>query len=148
MLQGTLCRLPRLFVVATVMLVLLGSPAGAAEPVTSVLQGAYTKAQAGRGQAIYMSACASCHGTQLQGDSDSPELTGASFLKKWGDVPVGALFAFAESQMPVGRPRSLGAQGYADVVAFILATNGFPAGEQELPGAPALLDKIAIESRK
>jgi hypothetical protein len=35
--------------------------------------------------------------------------------------------------MSVGQPGSLGGQGYADVIAFILATNGFPNGERELP---------------
>jgi quinoprotein glucose dehydrogenase len=127
------------------MLLLCGQTNGA-DTATSVWQGVYTKAQAARGQAAYFSTCASCHGAQLQGDSDSPELSGNGFLKRW--TSVGALFAFAESQMPVGRPRSLGAQGYADVIAHILARNGFPEGQQELPGVPAVLDKIIIEGKK
>src|SRR6266700_3443582 len=105
-----------------------GTPANAAETVTSVWQGVYTKEQAARGKARYFTSCAVCHGALLQGDSDSPELAGPSFTKRWGDQSVGTLFAFAMSQMPVGRPGSLGAQGYADVVAHILATNGFPDG--------------------
>ena len=105
----------------------------AADNGGSVWQGVYTKAQAERGRAIYLAACGSCHGAQLQGDSDAPELTGNSFLKRWADQSIGALFAYTMSQMPVGRPRSLGAQGYADVMAHILASNGFPDGQQELP---------------
>src|SRR5215475_12164884 len=76
----------------------------AADAPTSVWQGVYTKAQAARGQATYFAACASCHGVVLQGDSDIPELTGNSFLKRWGDQSVGTLFVFTMSQMPVGRP--------------------------------------------
>ena len=58
------------------------------------------------------------------------------------------LFAFTESQMPVGRPRSLGAPGYADVIAYILAANGFPDGQQELPAVGSVLDKIVIDKKK
>ena len=76
----------------------------AADSATSVWQGVYTKAQAARGQATYFAACASCHGVVLQGDSDIPELNGNSFLKRWTDQSVGALFAYTMSQMPVGRP--------------------------------------------
>ena len=61
---------------------------------------------------------------------------------------VGTLFTYVESQMPVGRPRSLGAQGYAEVVAHILAANGFPDGPQELPASTAALDKIMIDRKK
>ena len=92
----------------------------AADTATSVWQGVYTKAQAARGQATYLAACASCHGTQLQGDTDSPDLAGNAFLRRWTNLTVGALFVFAESQMPVGRPRSLGAQGYALAVRAAL----------------------------
>jgi len=120
----------------------------AAEHTTSVLQGAYTKEQAERGKERYFSACASSHGVALQGDGDIPELAGNSFLKRRADQPIGALLAFSISQMPIGRPGSLGAQGYADVIAHILATNGFPAGRAELPASGAALDRIMIERKK
>jgi S-disulfanyl-L-cysteine oxidoreductase SoxD len=115
---------------------------------TSVWQGVYTKAQAERGRTTYFAACASCHGTQLQGDTDAPDLAGTPFLRRWTDRSIGALFTFTESQMPVGRPRSLGAAGYADVIAHILATNGFPEGQQELPASGSVLDTIMIDRKK
>jgi quinoprotein glucose dehydrogenase len=121
-------------------------PASAAE-TTSVWQGVYTKEQAARGKARYFTSCAACHGGVLQGDSDSPELAGPGFMKRWGDQSIATLFAFATSQMPVGRPGSLGAQGYADVIAFILATNGFPDGDRELPSNEQALESIVIERR-
>jgi quinoprotein glucose dehydrogenase len=117
----------------------------AADNATSVWQGVYTKAQAERGRVTYFAACLSCHGAVLQGDTDAPELAGNSFLKRWTGQSVGALFAFTESQMPVGRARGLGAQSYADLVAHILATNGFPDGQQELPTSGPVLDKIMID---
>jgi quinoprotein glucose dehydrogenase len=120
----------------------------AADDVTSVWQGVYTKAQAARGQVTYFGACASCHGAALQGDSDIPELTGNSFLKRWTDQSVGALFAFTMSQMPVARPGSLGAPSYADVIAHILAANGFPDGQQELPPGGSVLNKFMIDRKK
>src|SRR5262249_40981549 len=135
--------------VGGLIVALMSPPAGnAADPPTSVWQGVYTKAQAARGQALYLASCTSCHGAQLQGDTDAPELTGRGFLRRWTNQSVGALFAFTESQMPVGRPRGLGAQGYADVIAHILATNGFPDGPQELPSTPATLDKIMIDGKQ
>jgi mono/diheme cytochrome c family protein len=125
-----------------------GAPVHSAETATSVWQGVYTKEQAARGKARYFSSCAVCHGALLQGDSDSPELAGTSFLNRWGDQSVGTLFAFAMSQMPIGRPGSLGAQGYADVIAHILATNGFPEGQKELLANGAMLENIIIEKKK
>jgi len=124
------------------------APSRGADDPTSVWQGVYTKAQAERGRAGYFTACASCHGAQLQGDADAPDLAGNAFLKRWNDRSVGALFSFVESQMPVGRPRSLGAAGYADVVAHILASNGLPDGEKELSANGSALDKIMIDKKK
>jgi quinoprotein glucose dehydrogenase len=122
-------------------------PANGAE-TTSVWQGVYTKGQAARGKTHYFTACAACHGGLLQGDSDSPELAGVGFMKRWGDQSIATLFAFAVSQMPVGRPGSLGAQGYADVIAFILASNGFPDGDRELPANEQALENIVIERKQ
>jgi len=128
--------------------VVVMAPANAADLPTSVWQGVYTKAQAARGQTLYLTSCSSCHGTQLQGDTDAPDLAGNSFVKRWTGRSVGVLFGFTESQMPVGRPRGLGAQGYADVIAHMLAANGYPDGAQELPGTAAVLDKIMIDAKK
>ena len=125
-----------------------GPPPYAAEDSISVWQGVYTKEQAARGKTRYFASCAVCHGPQLQGDSDSPELAGKSFMKRWGDQSVGTLFAYASTQMPVGRAGSLGVQGYAEVIAYILATNGFPEGQRELPPNAQALDRIIIEGRK
>jgi S-disulfanyl-L-cysteine oxidoreductase SoxD len=134
--------------VSFVAFVLMAIGSSRADGTRSVWQGAFTKAQAERGKAQYFTACASCHGVVMQGDGDIPELVGKSFLKRWGDQPVGALFTFATTQMPIGRPGSLGAQGYADVVAHILSMNGFPEGKQELPPGGAALDEIIIEGKK
>jgi hypothetical protein len=84
----------------------------------------------------------------MQGDGDIPELVGKSFLKRWSDQSVSALLTFATTQMPIGRPGSLGAQGYADVVAHILSMNGFPEGKEELPPGGAALDEIVLEGKK
>jgi quinoprotein glucose dehydrogenase len=119
-----------------------------ADDTTSVWRGVYTKAQAERGRGNYLAACASCHGAQLQGDENAPDLAGNAFLKRWNERSLGALFAFTESQMPVGRPRSLGAAGYVDVIAHILASNGLPDGQRELAANGSALDKIIIDKPK
>jgi mono/diheme cytochrome c family protein len=119
-----------------------------ADDATPAWQGVYTKDQAGRGKARYFTACASCHGGLLQGDGEVPELAGKLFMKRWGKQSVAALFAFATTQMPIGRPGSLGALGYADVIAFILSNNGFPDGGKELPANESALEKIIIEGKE
>jgi mono/diheme cytochrome c family protein len=126
----------------------MSAPAHAAENGASALQGVYTKDQAARGKARYFTACVACHGGVLQGDGDAPELAGKSFMKRWGDLSVGALFTFTTSQMPIGRPGSLGPQGYADVIAFILENNGYPDGTKELPANGSALEGIIIEMKR
>jgi S-disulfanyl-L-cysteine oxidoreductase SoxD len=132
----------------TFLLMPEASPGAAENTTTSTSEGVYTKEQAARGKARYFTSCAVCHGPQLQGDSDSPELAGKSFMKRWSDQSVATLFAYASSQMPIGRPGSLGVQGYADVIAHILATNGFPEGQRELPASSQALERIIIEQKK
>ena len=95
-----------------------------------------------------LATCASCHGVQLQDDENAPDLAGNAFLKRWNDRSVGALFSFTESQMPVGRPRSLGATAYVDVIAHILASNGFLDGQKELTANGSALDKIIFDKPK
>src|SRR5258707_14980083 len=46
----------------------------------------YSGTQARRGESLYKSRCASCHGEELRGDS-GPPLMGAEFLTAWGRQP-------------------------------------------------------------
>jgi len=118
---------------------------GRAQPVAhSAQEGVFTQAQADRGKTLYMDNCMSCHGDGLQGGEDSPPLSGPPFLKKWGELSVGALYGFINTQMPLGQPGALGAAGSADVVAYILYSNKIPVGQKELPSDGKILNGIKI----
>ncbi len=107
-------------------------------PVASLAQtrnagdGVYTAGQVGRGDTLFQANCSACHGGSLQG-GEGPPLTGQDFLKTWQDRPLAALYDFINTQMPLGQPGMLGAQGTADVIALILSANKYPAGQAELP---------------
>lgn len=49
--------------------------------------------------------------------------------------------------MPPGRPASLTPEAYADVVAYLLSANAFPAGRDELPHHEASLHGIVFDER-
>ncbi len=111
-------------------------------------EGVYTKQQAARGQALYAEECAKCHGENLSGGDDSPELAGATFMSRWKGKKVGALFTLISKTMPTDDPGHLSTRQSADLTAFILSSNSFPAGPDELPNNAAALDDIAIEAKK
>ena len=50
--------------------------------------------------------------------------------------------------MPQEAPDSLGLPAYVDIVAFLLKSNGGPAGASELPTEPDALRKILVASHK
>jgi S-disulfanyl-L-cysteine oxidoreductase SoxD len=105
----------------------------------TVWDGVYTETQAERGRAAYQQSCVSCHRDDLRGDNTAPSLVGESFLFLWGDMEVGELSGRIQKLMPPERPGSLPAQTYADIIAFILQKNAFPAGSAELSGDPDAL---------
>src|SRR4030095_6655055 len=98
----------------------------------TVWDGVYSDAQAERGRASYQQSCVACHRDDLRGDNTAPSLVGESFLFLWGDMEVGELSARIQKLMPPDRPGSLSARTYADIIAFILQKNEFPAGNMEL----------------
>jgi S-disulfanyl-L-cysteine oxidoreductase SoxD len=110
--------------------------------------GVYTEAQAKRGETGYAQACASCHGPDLSGVDAAPSLTGPEFLAEWNDQTVDDLFERARTTMPADAPGSLSRQQYIDIVAFVLAKNGFPTGETELPTVNPPLKEIKIVAQK
>jgi mono/diheme cytochrome c family protein len=101
--------------------------------------GVFTSAQADRGGAVYAQSCANCHGAGLEGADMSPALAGAAFMASWNDLTLGDLFERIRISMPADRPGTLSRPQMADVIAFMLRANQFPAGATELPAeTPAL----------
>ncbi len=94
----------------------------------------YTEAQAEAGKAIFMHTCTTCHGTHLEGKSAPPN-AGTVFLNKAHllDWTVGNLRTLVVSSMPLSNPGSLTPQQYAEVLAFLLASDCYPAGRQPFP---------------
>ena len=114
----------------------------------SVWQGVYTEGQAKRGQPLYSKYCASCHGEQLTGGEDSPPITGGAFLANWNGLTVGDLFERIRLSMPQDRPGRLSRQQNADILAYVLGVNQFPAGQAELPTETERLKQIRFEAVK
>ena len=135
-----------LAVTVSVCLVVLAQDAPKA-PQT-VWDGVYTKAQADRGQAQYNQSCAACHGPELAGVDETPPLTGGQFMSNWNGLTVGALMDRIHDTMPATGPGSLSRQVDADILAYILSSNGFPAGANELPNQSAKLETIKIDASK
>ena len=128
---------------AAALLVLAGC--GEKDLGPSVLGGRYTNAQADRGHTVYVEHCLSCHGVVLEGDdSNIPAIGYREFRQNWGIYSLGALYEFISTTMPDDEGSgdmagSLTPQQYADVLAFVLRFNGYPAGTEELlPGTEAL----------
>jgi mono/diheme cytochrome c family protein len=117
-----------------------------AQSPTSVWNGVYSDAQAGRGAALYQTACASCHGDKLQGKGPTPALAGSDFVMDWSGMTIGDLFDKMQASMPADKPGSLNRVQNASLVAYLLSANKFPAGTAELSSDADQLKKIRIEA--
>jgi hypothetical protein len=79
--------------------------------------------------AAFGQSCAGCHALATEGRSP---LVGDPFWKSFAQKTVAELLEFTSTYMPNGRPGSLTAGAYEDIVAVMLKSNGFPAGTTEL----------------
>jgi mono/diheme cytochrome c family protein len=111
----------------------------------SVDERVYSTAQATRGQQIYRTQCAECHGNTLQGES-GPPLVGDSFLSSWSAQPLANLTDKVQKTMPFNKPASLSKQQAIDLVAYILQQGKFPNGQAELNEAS--LSRIAFPTTR
>jgi len=114
----------------------------------SVWDGTYTKTQAARGKTVYEQTCSRCHGETLLGGDDAKPLVGEAFLQAWDGKPVGKLFDVIRTTMPDDGPAVLSRRESADVVAYLLGANGFPAGPAELESEDAPLNNILIKAKR
>ena len=119
-----------------------------AQPATSVWDGIYTEAQAARGADGFAMSCASCHGAGLTGTGEAPALQGPQFVSDFDGETVGDLFDRIRTSMPQDRPASLSRDQYADILAFVLKANAFPAGPKELDRRSEYLKAIRFTAAK
>ena len=119
-----------------------------AQAPSSVWDGVYAREQAGRGKSLYGKECASCHGTALDGSGTAPPLAGPDFKNNWNGQTADDLFEKMQTSMPADQPGRLSREQNADILAFLLSSNGFPAGQKELPTDAAVLQKIRFEAAR
>ena len=119
-----------------------------AQTSRSVWDGVYTVEQAKRGETIYTGQCAACHGTDLNGADGVPPLTGVEFLSNWNTLSIGDLFERIRVSMPADKPGKLTRQQDADVLAYVLGFNKFPAGSSQLDTETEALKQIRFDAFK
>jgi quinoprotein glucose dehydrogenase len=108
----------------------------------TVWDGVYTKAQAERGKVTAETFCAQCHKADLTGDT-APDLNGKGFRTRWDAATLNELYTKIVKTMPKGGVH-LPPENAPDVIAFILAQNGFPAGDRTLTTDADSLGRVRI----
>ena len=109
----------------------------AAQAPKSVKAGVYTAAQADRGVTVFRSKCASCHAPN--------RFTDDLFYTSFAGKPLWEMFDVISDSMPEDNPGSLKKEEYADVIAYLLKLNNFPAGDADLPIDKDALSLIMME---
>lgn len=95
----------------------------------TVWDGVYQSAQAERGREVYRTTCSGCHAADLSG-GQNPPLRGSVFLGHWVEDNLDALFAKMRKMPPRGE--TLPESTHLDLLAFVLESNGYPAGRSDL----------------
>jgi mono/diheme cytochrome c family protein len=114
----------------------------------SVWDGIYSNEQADRGEALFVQQCVACHSNQPGGASAAPAVIGGDFKFRWTDAPLRDLYDTIVQTMPLAAPNSLGADEYADITAYILKLNDYPAGSVDIdPRQRQSLQRIRIDEQ-
>jgi mono/diheme cytochrome c family protein len=112
-----------------------------------VLDGVYTTAQADRGKANFLAGrCGGCHQLDLSGDR-GPALKGDAFLSHWENGSLNTLFKKISETMPPNGANETTDDAKIDIVAYLLQSNGFPAGKTELRLDADALEAIEIQRK-
>lgn len=92
----------------------------------------FDRAQIAHGKSLYGSACAKCHGANLQGIT-APALSGPAFAPVSGShLTIGGIYTYMSTNMPADRPGKLKDAEYADIMAYLLSENGYAAGKAKM----------------
>jgi hypothetical protein len=76
----------------------------------------------------------------------SPSLAGAEFMDRWTGQTMADLFERIRATMPKNKPGSLSRASNADITAYVLSVNQFPAGSTDLPSDSQALQQIRINA--
>ena len=102
----------------------------------------YTTEQAQQGKELYAQNCSKCHLENLKGAGTAPPLVGDVFVQDY--YTVGDLFSKVSMSMPADNVHGLSTDAYADIVAYLLQSNGFRAGKESLPRDVKAMKSIAL----
>jgi mono/diheme cytochrome c family protein len=142
-------RIPFLLLALAITTFTVGFTVARAQAPGSATDGIYADDQAKRGEKVYADNCATCHGDKLEGTSTGgPTLSGKDFVNGWKAMSAGDLFEKISMDMPSNAPGSLKADQYADVMAFVLSVNKYPAGKAALPTTAAPLKSVKMGEPK
>jgi mono/diheme cytochrome c family protein len=121
-----------------------------AQEAVSVWDGVYIPEQASGGKVIYDQQCSLCHGADvLKVRSEGPpNLTGPAFKENWNGLTVSDLFEYIKKGMPRNNPGHLTSEQVSSILAYLFTSNGFPAGQKELPTDAAGLKAIRFDAAK
>ncbi|MBL8176251.1 MAG: PQQ-dependent sugar dehydrogenase [Bryobacterales bacterium] len=103
----------------------------------------FTAGQAAAGKTAYNASCAVCHGSTLANGTFGTPLAGRYFKGKWTGKTVQALVEKSNA-MPPGAPANLPAETMANIIAYVLETNGAKAGTASLPPSGGALSEMVI----
>jgi mono/diheme cytochrome c family protein len=109
---------------------------------------AFNKAQVAHGKTLYSSACAKCHGPVLEGVT-APALRGPAFAPAANShLTIGGVFGYMATNMPADRPGKMREQDYADIMAFLLYSNGYGASANKLTADAARSSATPLNAGK
>jgi polar amino acid transport system substrate-binding protein len=105
----------------------------------------YSAAQASQGEAVYSTQCVSCHGATLEGNI-GPALKGSQFQQMAAaqQLTGASLLAVIAASMPKSNPGGLTSAQYAQLTAYILQQNGYPAGTAPLSANDPKLQALRL----
>ena len=118
------------------------------EATHTVWDSVFTTTQASHGDSLYKATCVKCHGATLAGGDDGSPLVGPVFLGNWRDLTLDQLFDKIRTTMPPDNPKSIATRDVADLVAYLLTQNQFPAGAKTLTDSVDQLKDIKITTSR
>lgn len=107
----------------------------------------FDRTQVAHGKTLYSSSCAKCHGPDLQGLS-APALRGPAFAPAANaKLTIGGVYGYMANNMPADRPGKMKPQEYADIMAYLLYSNGYSAGSTRLTDDNAKASTTPLNAR-